>query len=399
MIIMNSNNVLNKYRYENEQISILLEYYRMELIQSIYEIMKSKLELLKNISLNASKLRKLSMLLSTWIMEQFDMVIDSDKIIKDPLIPYNASKFEQLKKNLLNLEFGKTIEEVDEIINYWNLTENCNLALDSINVFLSSDFYKSNKNKMILIYGKEQDDNQLIRIKIPDVIKNYFKYPKPCKWLLTKSKYHQLQDGDLIKRNINSKELLGCLLIRYHTLDSENQQLAINPDFYKSLVMMNYNICMELFASSLNNYFPRYGSIFYDLEKYYGSSGYFNGIEISESGIYVANPPFDEDIMKNMMEKIIVALPNETKDLSFIITIPQWGEYAEFTPYELIKESDYLVYQEIIAKKRAKFLNYSKNNYIYPCNIHLLVLQNMASKLKYPNLGKDIELSSKLYFI
>ena len=103
--------------------------------------------------------------------------------------------------------------------------------------------------------------------------------------------------------------------------------------------------------------------------------------------------------MKNMMEKIILALSNENMNLSFIITIPQWGEYSVFTPYELIKESNYLVYQEIIVKKRAKFFNYSRNNYIYPCNIHLLVLQNESSRIKYPNLAKDIELSSKLYFI
>jgi phosphorylated CTD-interacting factor 1 len=116
------------------------------------------------------------------------------------------------------------------------------------------------------------------------------------------SKYdNNINNGKIftkINRKINDSfiKLVMCIILRYNSLESYNQQLAILPDLNKYL-HNKYNINFELFASSINCFYGNYCSLFFDLEKYFGSNGNFNLLNIKK-GFYVANPPFDEEIIK-----------------------------------------------------------------------------------------------------
>ena len=138
-----------------------------------------------------------------------------------------------------------------------------------------------------------------------------------------------------------------------------------------------YNTTLELFASPFNTYLSNYCSLFYDIEKYFNSAGNFNDIDLSE-GFYVANPPFDEDIMKIAVNKIINSLSKSNKPLTFLIVLPAWdnNNYGKFDALDKIKNSSYLKYIRLINKDESSFINYSTSKILNLCSIYLIILQN-----------------------
>jgi hypothetical protein len=90
--------------------------------------------------------------------------------------------------------------------------------------------------------------------------------------------------------------------------------------------------------------------------------------------------------MTNMSLKFIESMKNKDNELSILITIPAWDnpEYGEFKALELLKKSGYIQYIEKLDKSRAKFFDYFKNKFIYPCSIYIILLQNEKGAKKYP---------------
>jgi hypothetical protein len=111
-------------------------------------------------------------------------------------------------------------------------------------------------------------------------------------------------------------DYIFCLLFRYSYMDADNQQLAII--YIIKNMFKSYGVNFELFGSGINTICDNYCSLFYDIEKYFGSNGSFFDIQI-DSGIYWCNPPYDETIMTNVGIKLTSILKTNSK-VVFLVT-------------------------------------------------------------------------------
>lgn len=291
---MKNNNYYYNYiniNYEINQISILLEIRRMKLIQQI----KNKLQIILNkynIDVNN--------IFPRWIMLYFNK---KSNFFVDPIIPF-FTKEPNNKQLTIDIKNLHSDANSNKLIKKMDLKNKCNKCITILRKYI-----ETNKNK-------------IVHVKI---IKNndfyYFQY-KNYEYKLHEIIYDKLVKLCTIKNNIN--DLIFCLILRYNTLESYNQQLAVNPDFYNYL-KNTFNVNFELFASPFNCFFDNYCSLFYDLEKYFNSKGNFRNIRINQ-GFYVANPPYDETIMNKMTFKLLKRLNKSEYDLSFIIIIPVWND-------------------------------------------------------------------------
>jgi len=340
--------------YQINQISVLLELKRMELINKIKE----------NFQLILNKYKvDVNNVFPRWLMLFFNT---KSNFFIDPIIPFFTKKpnNKQLIKDITNLSKQKYN------VNSFNLKKACN---ESINELKKYKF----KNINIKINNKNNF--------------NIFKY-NIYKYKLHKKVYNKLINlGKTYKNDIN--KLIFCLILRYATLESYNQQLAVNPEFYNYL-KTNYKINFELFASPFNCFFDNYCSLFFDLEKHFNSRGNFRNIRLNQ-GFYIANPPYDEEIMRKMTLKILKRLEKTIFDLSFLIIIPIWNDpkYGVNITTDSIKKSKYLIDIVKVDKRKAKFFDYYLYKFVYPCDIYIILLQNNKGKEKYNiNLQKIINI-------
>ena len=390
-----------KVYYEISQVSVLLELKRYSLIKDIKDLCRQYLEKreLSKIDINN--------ILPRWIMLQFGNPDRTHYV--DPILPYDGSDNTQLKKDIRvlaasNYDIQLSVRQVHTIVKNLDLTNRFNKAIDVLQEFIKSDFYKSYKDN-ITIYTRTDRDYNYYSMKFPKNISNIFsEYEllefKLHKTLVKKLMSQYLESIESIK-NITDESFttyLLCIILRYNSLESYNQQLAVLPEFYNFL-NKKCGLDFELFASSINSSFNNYCSLFYDIESYFGSKGSFNLLDI-QKGIYSANPPFDEEIMKNMAIKLTNSLSTSKHELSVIITIPVWDEspattsasslYGDYEVLKILKNSGYIRYIEKIDKKRAKFFDYYNNRYINPCSIYIILIQNKEGVKKHSSL-KDIQ--------
>jgi hypothetical protein len=133
-------------------------------------------------------------------------------------------------------------------------------------------------------------------------------------------KLYKLEMGE---NNNNFHRDLMCCLIRYETLHSGANQYVVDLNYKSKLKKLGFNF--EAFASVFNNYFDNYCSLFYDLERDFGSKGSFMALKIIR-GIYMANPPYDENLLYKMYQKVKSAVLYN-KEVLFIMSIPKWDNY------------------------------------------------------------------------
>ena len=377
---------MNNYVYQNidityeiNDISILLELKRYILVNDIKNECKQYF-FYKKLDLNINNI------LPRWIMLQYNTK-NNLKLYNyvDPILPFNAKDNSQLKKDLyifLNKKYS--YNEIDKIIEELNLTSKFNKAIVQLKEFVNSEFYIKNKDSIKVII--EFKDNFY-----------YFIFENNEKIYNKKNlKLHKDVLDKMYKnsdKNLSSEMFINLVLsiiIRYDILESYNQQLAVNPEFYNYL-KDEYNVNFELFGSSINCFYQNYCSLFYDLEKYFGSKGNFNFVSL-QKGFYVSNPPFDEKLMENMSRKLVGFLENNNDDLTILITIPVWDneDYGLYKALDILKKSPYITYIENMKKKRTKFYDYFKNKYISPCNIYFILLQNEKGIVKY-NIANNMK--------
>ena len=88
---------------------------------------------------------------------------------------------------------------------------------------------------------------------------------------------------------------IWIMIYRYQLLGSNNNQLGVLPQ--NLLKMKNeYGLDFELFGSSVNFTLNNYCSLYYDIEKFFGSSGSFFNYK-PEKGVYSFNPPYQSDVI------------------------------------------------------------------------------------------------------
>jgi 16S rRNA G966 N2-methylase RsmD len=142
---------------------------------------------------------------------------------------------------------------------------------------------------------------------------------KVPKHIEEKCKKHYVGDAD------NFHTLLLCILLRYDSLGSGANQFAVDLE-YKDQLRNNYGTNFECFASVINRYYDNFCSMFYDLERDFGSKGSFMALDIKQ-GFYMANPPYDENLLAKMYQQVKKALSSNLP-VAFIMSIPKWTDFA-----------------------------------------------------------------------
>ena len=192
-------------------------------------------------------------------------------------------------------------------------------------------------------------------------------------------------------------------MFRYYYMDSNNQQLAIHPKIKK--LFKENKINFELFGSGINTLSDHYCSLFYDIEKHFGSKGNFFDIKLYK-GIYWCNPPYIETLMSDAADLLIYHM-NKHNNIGYLITIPIWDKETRekmnnkkitinlnnnsddslFTDYQIYyKIKPYIKYELVIPKNIIPYFNFRKNRTIYAANTYMLFV--------YKNL--DMEYSDNI---
>jgi len=190
-----------------------------------------------------------------------------------------------------------------------------------------------------------------------------------------------------IKYNVND---IFCMLLRYRTftlITNENMQLSLLPKFYG---FFQY-VCkakVECFASPLNRVLPVFCSAFADVDKVFGSLGSFfdniNTNKIFDEGLFIANPPFVEEVMNKTYDTVVNRLKNNKQITTFMFIVPKWDDSVSI---KLLMNSVY--YKKHYLLEKAKYYqNYNLQGEIKlvaPCETYIIVLSNFDIDLTRMN--------------
>jgi len=113
---------------------------------------------------------------------------------------------------------------------------------------------------------------------------------------------------------------LYLVFYRYYSLSAGSTQASVLPRF-KLLFKKYLGIKVELFGSAINTSSFRYGSIFTDVERYFGSLGSFFDMDIRR-GFFELNPPFDPSIINRVYERLSSWLSKGSAELLFLVVLP-----------------------------------------------------------------------------
>jgi hypothetical protein len=366
-------------------------------------------------SVKKNYIRTLTNIFSSWLFVQYSR---EDNSI-DPVLPSGEFNMQTLKLTLIDMmKFDLSIESEDrnklaeEVINQLNFKKDCNDGINELNEYINSEYYHNIKKKynvykyLKLKKKKENDNTEYFQMKIQLFEK--INDENICK-IIRNIKISQIVYDKLKKKydlhqvkfaTMDFDTLIWCVLYRYITLGSHNHQLAVIPkvmSHFKDKINLN----IECFASGVNHYLDHYCSLFYDIEKYFGSLGSFFDMKPIR-GLFGFNPPYENYIMELGTKKILNHLKHSEeigKPLGFLITIPIWDkegknimekdfkskpgknmviEYEEFKTISMIDESPYLKLKRLIPKNDFSYLDYF--NMIYKDktiqNTYVILLTN-----------------------
>lgn len=380
-MIMNEINNKIVFKTKNN-IDPVLELYRgkiyCQIIKMFIHIVTDQLG--TNIfSVKKSYPRTLTNLLSSWMFTLYAF----DTNYNDPFFPDSFKNTLPLKVTLLDFckyNKDKTInynEIVNNILN--KFIEYIEIQIEILNKYKISPFYLNSKDNFTIVkklFVQKRDIHNIsfykFKIIVPFGIKDKRLINILDNILLPIDVYNKLKNnytGDI--KNMDT--IIWIIVFRYQLLGSNNHQLGILPHIINKM-NKDYELNFECFASSINSSLNNYCSIYYDLEKYFGSNGNFFNINLIE-GTYSFNPPYQKDIMDYGIIKLFSLLNNakeSDKKLTFIMTIPIWDkegqeilnhqnkiDYGDFNIIKYIKESEYFIGLRIISKDNFTYLDHN----------------------------------------
>ena len=363
----------------------------------------------KIFSIKKSYPRTITNLLSSW----FFTLYSTYDFTEDPFFPNNFKNITPLRKTLLDfIKYDDTIVDyetkIDTILN--NLINEYSYSLTNLEQYKKSDYYKS-KNKKYEITVKKIYQTRDGK----DIMFYTFLITYPFK--LRDKRQENIINNILIPYYIYDKlkdrytgpegrfnEYLWIIIYRYQLLGSNNNQLGVLPNV---LDKMNneFNLDFECFASSINATSKNYCSIYYDVEKYFGSSGSFFNLK-SLSGTFGFNPPYQKEVMDKGIDKILSELTcanNNNRKLTFIITIPIWDklgkkimkyshpeknnlpiiEYEDFTSINTILKSNFFKAKLMVPKDKFTYLDHNFHLYKNVTIQHTYILVVSNEKIDY----------------
>jgi len=389
--------------YPDIGLDIIKELYRGELYCNLLKIFtKSCLENLNEtiFSHKKSANRTITNLLASWFFTLYQYYDFKD----DPFFPTNYNYTDILVKTLedyCSLSKIDCKDKINNIIN--NLLANYSIILQKLNEY---KIVEANINvTKIKIYQKRDNENiPFIKLiinentvncsnKINNIINNI---------IIPLSQYNMMKERYYNNNNNNIDIILWIIIYRYQLLSSNNNQLAVLQHILEKM-KNDFNLSVECFASGINGSLTNYCSLYYDVEKYFGSIGsFFQMIPIK--GVYSFNPPYQYDIISNGINRIISILDKSipSNELCFIITIPIWDiegkkymkehmtennnntiEYEEFDIINTIKKSIFFKGLRMISKNDFTYFDHNfhlyKNKTIQ--NTYVIVMSNYTNDI------------------
>lgn len=308
----NTNLDINKEIYRGELYCNLLKNFTKSCLHNLNEEVFSHK---KNYT------RTITNLLASWfftLYQQCDFKLDqffpsdyknNNDIIKRILIDYcSLYEINDLDKKINNIitDLYASYEILLNKLSEYKYIDN------NIDVYKNEIIY-DRTNKKVLFYNFHlSNNNNKICNKLINIINNI---------MIPVEQYNEMKYRYNHEDYLMDK-IIWIILFRYQLLSSNNNQLAVIPNIYNKM-MSDFGLSVECFASAINTSLNHFCSIYYDVEKYFGSIGNFFNI-IPKKGVYSFNPPYQFDVISNGILKIINHMESTTEKLAFIITIPIW---------------------------------------------------------------------------
>ena len=378
-------------------ISIHKEILRSIIIKKLINIFIDTIRTfrIKNLGL-IFKYNKLEDYVQKWCWLQYE-----NENVQDIVIPYIENE---------SYDFSEFLEAFNYTMKKANLTlSDIQQLIDNVKTLLKKSYldFKNSKNIDIKLNKIREEHNVILKCTYDS---NEYKI------ILNNDLYLRLYKKCTDNKNEDIDKYIFCLVYRYSYIDAENQQLAIHrkiKDMFKV-----YDVNFELYGSAINALSDHYCSLFYDIEKYFGSKGNFFDIEL-KSGIYWCNPPYIENLMAKTAYKLIDVM-NKTNNIAFIITIPIWDSVTKSINFTEISRNyqegregcnfdDYPIYallkpyikdELIIPKNRIPYFNYRHNKPIYARDTYMLIVyKDIQYKDFHIVFDKIIELDKTDYFL
>jgi hypothetical protein len=377
------NEINNKIIFKTKNnIDPILELYRgkiyCQIIKMFIHIVTENLGT-EIFSIKKSYPRTLTNLLSSWMFTLYAFGTNNE----DPFFPDLFTNILPLKITLTdfckyNENQNKDYNEIiDNILN--KFIEYIDIQKEILDKYKISPFYLNSKDnysivKKIFVQQRENSSVSFYKFKITVSfgIKDKRLINILDNILLPTDVYNKLKNN----YTGNPKEMdtiIWIIIFRYQLLGSNNHQLGILPRIINNM-NKDYQLNFECFASAINSSLNNYCSIYYDLEKYFGSLGNFFNIDLIE-GTYSFNPPYQKDIMDQGILKLFNLLDNAkaaNKKLTFIMTIPIWDkegqeilnqqnkiDYGDFEIIKDVKNSEYFIGLRIISKDNFTYLDHN----------------------------------------
>ena len=176
--------------------------------------------------------------------------------------------------------------------------------------------------------------------------------PYSNKFVISTSHYFRLVKMFIPRNDIRWVDIWICRLLlryRYFTFMITGISLSVNI-IYDFLREKQYGeITLEAFAGAVNSNMLHYCSLFYDIEKHFGSKGSFLKVWDSDSlcryNIIVSNPPFINDIMAISANTLLNFL-DHCDDICVVVTIPDWRSVTEYIDDIKLTNEDSSVQQD-----------------------------------------------------
>ena len=284
-------------KLETDELNPILELYRGKLYANILKsFIYNCIHNLntKIFSVKKSYPRTITNLLSSWFFTLYSTYDFSE----DSFFPNNYNNIEPLKNTLYDfIKYDKTIENhevaIDLILN--NLKSEYKSTLDTLKDYKKSDYYLSKKDNFTISVIKidQKRGNDLIL---------FYKFMITFPFKIRDKRQENIINNILIPEYIYKKlesrfngpddklnEYIWIIVYRYQLLGSNNNQLGVLPNILNKM-NNDFNLDFECFASAINSTSNNYCSIYYDVEKYFGSYGsFFNLIPLE--GTFGFNPP------------------------------------------------------------------------------------------------------------
>jgi phosphorylated CTD-interacting factor 1 len=196
---------------------------------------------------------------------------------------------------------------------------------------------------------------------------------------------HCVDDANMSKFN----RRLFCCLKRYDAIGGPTYQCSVTSMVFCTLETA-FGSVKECFASPFNHNSTVYWSAFPDTDCFFGSHGdFFGALDsklVQEGGVFYANPPFVEEYMERLRERVQTMLELEVP-VTFAVMLPTWTDtecYAwmqrsAFTQMHLVLpagEHEYIDGRQQIDTKRWR------KRHISPFCSTFFILQNELGRAR-----------------